>query len=51
MSFHKDEFHQTKGKFNKKFKTSRGDINFHAEYDNDYLTIIIDKWQFLDIGY
>jgi len=51
MSFHQDSFHQTIGKFNKKLKTSRGEINFHAEYDNDYLTIVIDKWQFIDTGY
>ena len=38
-------------KFNKTLKTPQGEISFRAEYDNNYLTIIIDKWQFIDVGY
>jgi len=38
-------------KFNKTLKIPRGEISFRGEYNNDYLTIIIDKWQFIDIGY
>ena len=30
-------------KFNKTLNTSRGEISFRAEYNNDYLTIVIDK--------
>ena len=37
-------------KFNKTLKTSRGEIDFKAQYNNDYLTIVIDKWELIDIG-
>ena len=30
-------------KFNKTLNTSGGEINFRAEYNNNYLTIVIDK--------
>ena len=38
-------------KFNKTLKTRRGEMSFRANYDNNYLTIVIDKWEFIDIGY
>jgi len=34
-------------KFNKMLKTPQGEISFRAEYNNNYLTIVIDKWQYM----
>ena len=50
MSFHKDSFHQPIGKFNKKLHTDRGEISFHADYDNNYLYITIDKYEYYAEG-
>ena len=34
-------------RFNKTLKTRRGEMSFRVNYDNNYLTIVIDKWQYM----
>ena len=38
-------------RFNKTLKTRRGEMSFRVNYDNNYLTIVIDKAEFIDVGY